>query len=131
VGLRYAAIAYLLAAALGAVAWSALPEPTAVGSCRRPRVGVALFALSCAYGVRGIFEVQVTKRDLQAFDRRCAAPAARSLPISGGWLRPDANLRQRGILHLAQWKRPGLWLDRAGSREKAFLYATYSTPPDK
>ncbi|MEI8120620.1 MAG: hypothetical protein WCI20_01105 [bacterium] len=131
-GLRYAMMAYLLAAVLGSVSVTRFAK--ASRGWRRPAgVGLAvlLFALSCGYGVRGIIETQVTKRDLQAFEREIRDSGC-PVVTDHWWLAsalaptfvstPLFTLNSRGPIDL--------WLAGAGAHASEFLYVTYNTPPD-
>jgi len=131
-GLRYALIAYLLAAALGAVAVTRFQQ-TSRGWHRFTGLGVAalLLALSCGYGMRGIVEVQVTKRDLQAFEQEILE--AHCPIITDQWWLASA-LAPAFVRTEFYTDNPctasGLWLARIAPRKREFLYVSYAPPPD-
>jgi hypothetical protein len=130
-GLRYAMVAYLLAAVLGAAAVARFAR-TSGGSRRFFGLGLAalLLALSCGYQVRGVFELQVTKRDLRAFEMEIRNEA---LPVvtDQWWL--AAALAPTFVRHELYTLNPGtdlpLWIERMGSRSPSFLYVSYAAPP--
>jgi hypothetical protein len=127
-GLRYAMVAYLLAAVLGAAAVVRFAR-TSGGWRRFAGLGFAasLLVLSCGYGMRGIFELQVTKRDLLAFEREIAN-AETPVVTDQWWL--AAALAPTFVRTEFATLNPGtdlsLWLDRMGSRVPSFLYVSYA-----
>jgi hypothetical protein len=129
-GLRYAMVAYLLAAVLGAAAVVRFAR-TSGGWRRFAGLGLAaaLLVLSCGYGVRGIFEQQVTKRDLLAFEREILHA---DIPVvtDQWWL--AAALAPTFVRTEFATLNPGTdlswWLARAGWRTPSFLYASYASP---
>jgi hypothetical protein len=127
-GLRYVLIAYLLAAVLGAAAVVRFAR-TSRGWRRCAGLGLAasLLALSCGYGVRGIFEQQVTKRDLLAFERELL-DAGSPVVTDQWWL--AAALAPTFVRTEFYTLNPGtdlsVWLDRIGTREPSFLYVSYA-----
>jgi len=132
-GLRYALVAYLLAAALGAAAVVRFGRSS--GGWRRfAALGLAgfLLILSCGYGVRGIFELQVTKRDLRAFEREIVE-AGVPVVTDQWWL--AAALAPTFVRREFYTLNPGadlpLWLERIGSRAPSFLYVSYAPPPNR
>lgn len=131
-GTRYALLAYLLAAVLGSVAVTRFAGEYR-GWRRLAGLGMAglLFILSCGYGVRGIIETQVTKRDLVAFERvidqadcpiltdqwwLAAALAPTFVAVPFYTLNPESRFDS--------------WLTGAGARVTSFLFVSYSIPPD-
>lgn len=131
-GTRYALLAYLLAAVLGSVAVTRFARECR--GWRRPAgLGVAglLFILSCGYGVRGIIETQVTKRDLVAFEQ-VIDKADCPILTDQWWL--AASLAPTFVAipfyTLNPESRIDSWLSGAGSRVTTFLYVSYTTPPD-
>ncbi|MEI6167560.1 MAG: hypothetical protein WCS52_10220 [bacterium] len=131
-GLRYALLAYLLAAAVGAVAVTRFQQ-TSRGWRRLAGLGLAtlLVVMSCAYGVRGMIEVQVTKRDLQAFEQEIHE-AHCPLITDQWWL---ASALAPAFVHtefytLNPHATPDLWLAHIANKTPAFLYVSYDTPPD-
>jgi hypothetical protein len=131
-GLRYAMMAYVLAAVLGAVGLVRL-----VGTTRRwtRLAGLALagllLALSCGFQMRGVFELQVTKRDLRAFELEieqaggpivtdqwwfAAALAPSFARMEIYTLKPDADLRT--------------WINLHGRRSRQFLHVSYDPLPE-
>jgi hypothetical protein len=130
-GLRYAMAAYLLAAVLGAAAVVRFVR-TSGGPRRLAGLGLAalLLALSCGYQVRGVFELQVTKRDLRAFEMDIRNEA---LPVvtDQWWL--AAALAPTFVRHELYTLNPGtdpaLWIERMGSRHPSFLHVSYTPPP--
>jgi hypothetical protein len=128
-GLRYAMVAYLLASILGA---SAVVRFARAGTGWRRFTGLglaaALLVLSCGFAMRGLFELQVTKRDLHAFEREIRKEG---LPVvtDQWWL--AAALAPTFVRTEFYTLSPGtsdltLWLDRLGSRSPAFLYVSYN-----
>ncbi len=131
-GARYALPAYLIAATLGAVALTR--RMTRGRRATRLAAGCAagaLLALSLAYGARGIVEIQVTKRDLAAFETEIAS---RPMPVVAEpwWL--AAALAPRFVESPLYTLNPqaGLaeWMDLIGHRSRAFLHVSYRPPPD-
>jgi hypothetical protein len=80
--------------------------------------------------VRGIFELQVTKRDLRAFEMEIRNEA---LPVitDQWWL--AAALAPTFVRHELYTLNPGtdpaLWIERMGSRHPSFLHVSYTPPP--
>ncbi len=130
-GLRYAMVAYLLAAVLGAVAIVRFVRVER-GVRRAASLGLAaaLLILSCGYGVRGIFELQVTKRDLSAFEREIRK-ANIPLLTDRWWLAAALapTFVETEFYTLNPGTDPSLWLEQIGSRAPVFLYVSYNTPP--
>jgi hypothetical protein len=132
-GLRYALVAYLLAAVLGAAAVVRFSR-TSRGWRRFAGLGLAasLLVLSCGYGMRGIFELQVTKRDLHAFEReilQAGAPVVTDQWWLAAALAPSFVRTQ--FYTLNPGTDPRLWLDRIGSRASSFVYVSYALPPNE
>ena len=131
-GLRYALMAYPLAAVMGAVAVARLAR-TERGTRRIVGLGAAILlsAISCGYSVRGIFEVQVTKRDIQAFEQEILNAGIPGV-TDQWWL--AAALAPTFVRSEFYTLNPendlGSWLERVGSRTPSFLYVSYNTPPD-
>jgi hypothetical protein len=127
-GLRYVLIAYLLAAVLGAAAVVRFAR-TSRGWRRCAGLGLAalLLALSCGYGVRGVFEQQVTKRDLLAFEHELL-DAGSPVVTDQWWL--AAALAPTFVRTEFYTLNPGtdlsVWLDRVGTRKPSFLYVSYA-----
>jgi hypothetical protein len=131
-GARYALPAYLLSTILGA---AALTRRISRGGhpARLAAAGaaLALLTLSLAHGARGIVEIQVTKRDLAAFN---AELAANPVPVVAEpwWL--AAALAPRFVESPLFTLNPqaGLneWMDRIGRRSTAFIHVSYRPPPD-
>jgi hypothetical protein len=131
-GLRYAMVAYLLAAVLGAASVVRFARASR-GWRRFAGLGLAasLLVLSCGYGVRGIFELQVTKRDLRAFEREILSADA-PVVTDQWWL--AAALASTFVRTEFFTLNPGTdlpaWLDRVGSRSPSFVYVSYGAPPN-
>ena len=95
-------------------------------------LAVLLFILSCGYSVRGIIEVQVTKRDLQAFEHEIHG-AGCPIVTDEWWLAAalaPAFVRSEFYTLNHRSDLP-LWLECFGPRVQSFLFVSYVTPPDK
>lgn len=131
-GLRYVMVVYLLAAVLGCTAVVRFLE-TSKNWQRFAGLGAAamLLGLSCGYNVRGIFEQQVTKRDLRAFEQEIRN-AGIAVVTDQWWL--AAALAPTFVQAELYTLNPGtdlpLWVDLVGSRAPAFVYVSYTPPPN-
>jgi hypothetical protein len=131
-GLRYAMYAYLLAAVMASVAPARFAQ---AAGFRRRATGAAMAALlvllSIGYSVRGVFELQVTKRDLRAFEQeilkvRCPIVTDQwwlAAAVAPAFVRTEFfTLNLGSNLHL--------WIERFGPRGASFLFVSYDLPPD-
>jgi hypothetical protein len=130
-GSRYVLPIFVPASIMGAVAVTRLAT-----SARRPDrlpgllVSALLCLLSCGFEIRGIFEVQVTKRDLAAFEREIVA-CGRPVVTDRWWL---AAALAPLFVHTEFFTiNPGSdpldWLDAQGKRVGGFVAISYSPPP--
>lgn len=131
-GLRYALFAFLLAAVLGAVSVTRFAKSSR-GWQRLAGVGLAilLFILSCGFGIRGIFEAQVTKRDLHAFEQEMRA-APEPIVTDQWWLAAALapTFVSREFYTLTPQSDATRFLDHIGRQRTSLLYVSYATPPD-
>jgi hypothetical protein len=129
-GLRYAMVAYLLAAVLGAAAVIRFARASAgLQRCAGLALAALLSALSCGFGVRGIFELQVTKRDLHAFEREIQTMGA-PVVTDQWWLAAALapTFVRTDFYTLNPETELSFWLARIGARTPAFLYVSYAPP---
>ncbi len=130
-GLRYAMVAYLLAAVLGA---AAVVRFARAGGGWRRFAGLALAAsllvLSCGCGVRGIIELQVTKRDLHAFERELLNTGV-PVVTDQWWLAAALapTFVRAEFYTLNHGTDLSMWLNRSGARAPSFLFVSYEPPP--
>jgi hypothetical protein len=130
-GLRYPLIAYLLAAVLGAMACARFARANR-GARRVAGLTAAamLCAISVGYTLRGVFEIQVTKRDLLAFEREMVV-TDRPVVTDHWWM---AAALAPTFVRTEFYTLPArgdfsLWFERIGRRTPAFLYVSYDPPP--